>query len=149
MRKFLFCVCVILVLTSITMMIFQRDIEQALANKAESKINTEMPITAQENLNEPENPEDTAPLTQEEQQETDTETEPDYSQFCKPPHTKDGIGGAGGFIVDDPQCLELLARAIYAGLVGMTAATKPASWSEMSSSIGCDANGIQTQWKRC
>ena len=74
MRKFLFCVCVILVLTSITMMIFQRDIEQALANKAESKINTEMPITAQENLNEPENPEDTAPLTQEEQQETDTET---------------------------------------------------------------------------
>lgn len=114
MRKFLFCVCVILVLTSITMMIFQRDIEQALANKAESKINTEMPITAQENLNEPENPEDTAPLTQEEQQETDTETEPDYSQFCNPPHTKDGIGGAGGFIVDDPQCLELLARAIYA-----------------------------------
>ena len=114
MRKFLFCVCVILVLTSITMMIFQRDIEQALANKAESKINTEMPITAQENLNEQENPEDTAPLTQEEQQETDTETEPDYSQFCTPPHTKDGIGGAGGFIVDDPQCLELLARAIYA-----------------------------------
>ena len=114
MRKFLFCVCVILVLTSITMMIFQRDIEQALANKAESKINTEMPITAQENLNEPENPEDTAPLTQEEQQEPDTETEPDYSQFCNPPHTKDGIGGAGGFIVDDPQCLELLARAIYA-----------------------------------
>lgn len=114
MRKFLFCVCVILVLTSITMMIFQRDIEQALVNKAESKINTEMPITAQENLNEPENPEDTAPLTQEEQQETDTETEPDYSQFCNPPHTKDGIGGAGGFIVDDPQCLELLARAIYA-----------------------------------
>lgn len=114
MRKFLFFVCVILVLTSITMMIFQRDIEQALANKAESKINTEMPITAQENLNEPENPEDTAPLTQEEQQETDTETEPDYSQFCNPPHTKDGIGGAGGFIVDDPQCLELLARAIYA-----------------------------------
>ncbi len=114
MRKFLFCVCVILVLTSITMMIFQRDIEQALANKAESKINTEMPITAQENLNEPENPEDTAPLTQEEQQEPDTETEPDYSQFCNPPHTKDGIGGAGGFIVDDSQCLELLARAIYA-----------------------------------
>lgn len=114
MRKFLFCVCVILVLTSITMMIFQRDIEQALANKAESKINTEMPITAQENLNEPENPEDTAPPTQEEQKEPDTETEPDYSQFCNPPHTKDGIGGAGGFIVDDPQCLELLARAIYA-----------------------------------
>ena len=114
MRKFLFCVCVILVLTSITMMIFQRDIEQALANKAESKINTEMPITAQENLNELENPEDTAPPTQEEQQEPDTETEPDYSQFCNPPHTKDGIGGAGGFIVDDPQCLELLARAIYA-----------------------------------
>lgn len=114
MRKFLFCVCVILVLTSITMMIFQRDIEQALANKAESKINTEMPITAQENLNEPENPGDTAPPTQEEQQEPDTETEPDYSQFCNPPHTKDGIGGAGGFIVDDPQCLELLARAIYA-----------------------------------
>ena len=114
MRKFLFCVCVILVLTSITMMIFQRDIEQALANKAESKINTEMPITAQENLNEPENPEDTAPPTQEEQQEPDTETEPDYSQFCNPPHTKDGIGGAGGFIVDDPQCLELLTRAIYA-----------------------------------
>lgn len=113
MRKFLFCVCIVLVLVSITMLIFQRDIEQALANKAESDLNVEMPFTTQENLNEPERPEDAALPTQEGQQKPDTEAEPDYSQFCSPPHTKDGIGGAGGFIVDDPQCLELLARAIY------------------------------------
>lgn len=113
MRKFLFCVCTILFLTSITMLIFQRDIEQALANKAESEINAEMSITAQENLNEPEQSEDAAPPTQENHREPDSKVEPDYSQFCSPPHTKDGIGGAGGFIVDDPQCLELLARAIY------------------------------------
>lgn len=113
MRKFLFCVCTILFLTSITMLIFQRDIEQGLANKAESDLKAEMSITAQENLSEPEKSEDAAPPTQDEHPEPDIEEKSDYSEFFNPPHTKDGIGGAGGFIVDDPQCLELLARAIY------------------------------------
>lgn len=106
MRKFLFCVCIILVLVSITLLIYQSGIEQALANKAESDLTVELSAAFQENLNEQEK--------SEEQMEADTEIRSDYPQFCSPPHTKDGIGGAGGFIVDDPQCLELLARAIYA-----------------------------------
>ena len=38
MRKFLFCVCVILVLISVTLLIFQSGIEQALANQAASEV---------------------------------------------------------------------------------------------------------------
>lgn len=114
MRRFLFCVCAILFLTSITMMIFQRDIEQALANKAEASLKAEIPVTVQENLNEQEKSEDAATPAQDGHPESDIDGKSDYSELCNPPHTKDGVGGAGGFIVDDPQCLELLARAIYA-----------------------------------
>lgn len=114
MRKFLSFVCTILFLTSITMMIFQRDIEQALDNKAEADMDAEITIATQKDQSESGKAEDAPQTTQENQRDLDVETEFDYSQFCSPPHTKDGIGGAGGFIVDDPQCLELLARAIYA-----------------------------------
>lgn len=114
MRKFLFCSCIILFLVSITMLIFRDGIEQALANKAEADMDAEMPITASGGQSESKKAEDATPTMQENQLELDAEMEFDYSQFCSPPHTKDGIGGAGGFIVDDPQCLELLARAIYA-----------------------------------
>lgn len=114
MRKFLFCACTILFLVSITMLIFQDGIEHALANKAEADMDAEMPITASGDQSESKKAEDATPTMQENQLELDAEMEFDYSRFCSPPHTKDGIGGAGGFIVDDPQCLELLARAIYA-----------------------------------
>ena len=111
MRKFLFCVCVIFVLISVTLLIFQSGIEQALANQAESEVDATMAAASQESLNEPEEPEETV---QEAPQEADDEEAFDDSQFCHPPHTKDGVGGNGGFITDDPYDLELLARAIYA-----------------------------------
>lgn len=111
MRKFLFCACVILVLISVTLLIFQSGIEQALANQAESEVDATMAAASQESLNEPEEPEETI---QEAPQEADDEEAFDDSQFCHPPHTKDGVGGNGGFITDDPYDLELLARAIYA-----------------------------------
>lgn len=111
MRKFLFCACVILVLISVTLLIFQSGIEQALANQAESEVDATMAAASQESLNEPEEPEETV---QEAPQEADDEEAFDDSQFCHPPHTKDGVGGNGGFITDDPYDLELLARAIYA-----------------------------------
>lgn len=111
MRKFLFCACVILVLISVTLLIFQSGIEQALANQAESEVDATMAAASQESLNEPEEPGETV---QEAPQEADDEEAFDDSQFCHPPHTKDGVGGNGGFITDDPYDLELLARAIYA-----------------------------------
>ena len=111
MRKFLFCACVILVLISVTLLIFQSGIEQALANQTESEVDATMAAASQESLNEPEEPEETI---QEAPQEADDEEAFDDSQFCHPPHTKDGVGGNGGFITDDPYDLELLARAIYA-----------------------------------
>ena len=119
MRKFLFCVCVILVLVSVTLLIFQSGIEQALANQAASEVDAAMVAASQESLNEPEDLEESAETIQEALQEPDdegqvVEEEFDDSQFCHPPHTKDGVGGAGGFITDDPYDLELLARAIYA-----------------------------------
>ena len=111
MRKFLFCVCVIFVLISVTLLIFQSGIEQALANQAASEMDATRTAASQESLNEPEEPEETV---QEAPQEADDEEAFDDSQFCHPPHTKDGVGGNGGFITDDPYDLELLARAIYA-----------------------------------
>lgn len=117
MRKFLFCACVILVLISVTLLIFQSGIEQALANQAASEVDATMAAASQESLNEPEDPEDPEEpeeTIQEAPQEADDEEAFDDSQFCHPPHTKDGVGGNGGFITDDPYDLELLARAIYA-----------------------------------
>ena len=119
MRKFLFCVCVILVLTSATLLIFQSGIEQAIANQAASEVGTAMNTEIRESLNEMKFQDDTEKTIHESALDLDDEERNgdeafDSSQFCHPPHTKDGIGGAGGFIVDDPQCLELLARAIYA-----------------------------------
>lgn len=70
MRKFLFCVCIILVLVSITLLIYQSGIEQALANKAESDLTVELSVAFQENLNEQEK--------SEEQMEADTEIRSDY-----------------------------------------------------------------------
>lgn len=52
MRKFLFCVCVILVLTSATLLIFQSGIEQAIANQAASEVGTAMNTEIRESLNE-------------------------------------------------------------------------------------------------
>lgn len=114
MRKFLFCACVILVLISVTLLIFQSGIEQALANQAASEVDATRAAASQESLNEPEDPEEPEETIQEAPQEADDEEAFDDSQFCHPPHTKDGVGGNGGFITDDPYDLELLARAIYA-----------------------------------
>lgn len=119
MRKFLFCVCVILVLASVTLLIFQSGIEQALANQAASEVDAAMAAESQELLNEPDNPEKSEETIQKITPEPDDEEQSveeafDDSQFCHPPHTKDGVGGDGGFITDDPYDLELLARAIYA-----------------------------------
>ena len=114
MRKFLFCACVILVLISVTLLIFQSGIEQALANQAASEVDATMAAASQESLNEPEDPEEPEETIQEAPQESDDEEDFDDLQFCHPPHTKDGVGGNGGFITDDPYDLELLARAIYA-----------------------------------
>lgn len=58
MRKFLFCVCIILVLVSITLLIYQSGIEQAPANKAESDLTVELSAAFQENLNEQEKSEE-------------------------------------------------------------------------------------------
>ena len=102
MRKFLFCVCVILVLISVTLLIFQSGIEQALANQAASEVDATMAAASQESLNEPEDPEEPEETIQEAPQEADDEEAFDDSQFCHPPHTKDGVGGNGGFITDDP-----------------------------------------------
>ena len=114
MRKFLFCACVILVLISVTLLIFQSGIEKALANQAASEVDATMAAASQESLNEPEDPEEPEETIQEAPQEADDEEAFDDSQFCHLPHTKDGVGGNGGFITDDPYDLELLARAIYA-----------------------------------
>lgn len=116
MRKFISCVCVILILTSVTLLIFQSGIEQALANQAASKVGAATNTEIRESLNEMKCQDDTEETIHEStlDEERNGDEDFDSSQFCHPPHTKDGIGGAGGFIVDDPQCLELLARAIYA-----------------------------------
>lgn len=119
MRKFLFCVCVILVLVSVTLLIFRSGIEQALANQAAYEVDAAMTAESQELLNEPDNPEKSEETIQDITPEPDDEEQSveeafDDSLFCHPPHTKDGVGGDGGFITDDPYDLELLARAIYA-----------------------------------
>lgn len=104
MRKFLFCVCTILTLLSVTLLIFRDDIEATLSTQAESDAR---PALIEEQQERQETSNETVP-TEEEEPDLDT------YQFCHPPHTKDGVGGAGGFITDDPYDLELLARAIYA-----------------------------------
>lgn len=110
MRKILFCLCLILTTVSVTLLIFQNDIEDALANRAAVAENEDRRPTT---LEEPQEAESEAETSQ---QESTLEPERDFddSRWCDLSHTKDGIGGAGGFIVDDPDCLELLARAIYA-----------------------------------
>ena len=119
MRKFLFCACVILVLISVTLLIFQSGIEQALANQAASEVDATMAAASYNMASEENRPvtpssEEPEETVQEAPQEADDEEAFDDSQFCHPPHTKDGVGGNGGFITDDPYDLELLARAIYA-----------------------------------
>ncbi len=111
MRKFLFCACIILTLLSVTLLIFQDDIETAISNiQAEPDARQE---TAEESMEDQEMQE-RQEISEPAAPADDEEPESDTYQFCHPPHTKDGIGGAGGFITDDPYDLELLARAIYA-----------------------------------
>lgn len=110
MRKFLFCACTILTLLSVTMLIFQNEIEAAISIQAESDARSETPEELQEEHEPQEHQETSGPTAPADEEEAETDT----YQFCHPPHTKDGIGGAGGFITDDPYDLELLARAIYA-----------------------------------
>lgn len=104
MRKFLFGVCTILTLLSVTLLIFQDDIEAALSIQAESDARPELFEVPQERQE----------MSDETVSPDEEDHDPDTYQFCHPPHTKDGVGGAGGFITDDPYDLELLARAIYA-----------------------------------
>lgn len=110
MRKILFCLCLILTMVSVTLLLFQDDIEYALANQAAIAENKNFQPTTMEEPHESESDAETS------RQESALEPKRDFddSRWCDLPHTKDGIGGAGGFIVDDPNCLELLARAIYA-----------------------------------
>lgn len=110
MRKILFCLCLILTMVSVTLLLFQDDIEYALAKQdAVAESEDRRPTTTEE-------PHESESDTETSRQESTLEPEHDFddSRWCDLPHTKDGIGGAGGFIVDDPNCLELLARAIYA-----------------------------------
>lgn len=110
MRKVLFCLCLILTMFSVTLLIFQNDIEDALANRAAAAENEDHQPTTLEKPQEAER----EPGTGQQESTLEPELDSDDSRWCDLPHTKDGIGGAGGFIIDDPNCLELLARAIYA-----------------------------------
>lgn len=97
-------------MASVTLLIFQDDIENALANRAAAAENEDHQPTTLEEPQEAER----EPGTGQQESTLEPELDSDDSLWYDRPHTKDGIGGAGGFIVDDPNCLELLARAIYA-----------------------------------